>query len=156
MPCPLAADPGAGAKASTSGRAPSARKAPARRTLSIALSARALITIPRVQQNVSAHVSSDPHASTYQYLLHQYGPLLTLRHLAEVMHTTPAGLRMALSRRGHPFAVALAGSRRRLGRRVYFEAHTVAGLIDGVGPEPAPGAERWPAPARVARGHPGR
>jgi hypothetical protein len=111
----------------------------------------------RVHRHSGAHVTTDPHASTYQYLLRQYGPLLTLKHLAEVMHTTPAGLRMALSRRGHPFTVALAGSRRRIGRRVYFEALTVAGLIDGAGPglaedtDTLTGPEMRPVSLPVAR-----
>jgi len=69
-------------------------------------------------------------ASTYEYLLTHYGPLLTLKHLAEVMHTTPNGVRMSISRKQQPLAVALAGSRRRLGRRVYFEARLVAETID--------------------------
>ena len=101
-----------------------------------------------VHRHSRAHMTTDPHASTYAYLLRQYGPLLTLRHLAEVMHTTPAGLRMALSRRGHPFTVALAGSRRRLGRRVYFEALTVAGLIDGGGVDLAVDMDTGAAPPR--------
>ena len=100
-----------------------------------------------VHRHSRAHMTTDPHASTYAYLLRQYGPLLTLRHLAEVMHTTPAGLRMALSRRGHPFTVALAGSRRRLGRRVYFEALKVAGLIDGGEPALADDTDTGTVPA---------
>ena len=67
---------------------------------------------------------------THQYLLTQYGPLLTMRHLAEVMHTTPNGLRMAITRKRLPFAVALATARRQFGRRVYFDAHLVAELIE--------------------------
>ncbi len=73
---------------------------------------------------------SEPVSATYGYLLAQYGPLLTLQHLAEVMHTTPNGVRMALARQRQPLAVALAGARQRLGRRVYFEARRVAAVID--------------------------
>lgn len=73
---------------------------------------------------------SMPIASTYEYLLTHYGPLLTLKHLAEVMHSTPNGVRMSIARKQQPLAVALAGARRRLGRRVYFEARLVAETID--------------------------
>ena len=73
---------------------------------------------------------SDPISATYQYLLTQYGPLLTLNHVAEVLHGTPNGLRMAMNRKQHPFTRSLAESRRRFGRRVYFEARQVARLID--------------------------
>lgn len=69
-------------------------------------------------------------ASTYEYLLTHYGPLLTLKHLAEVMHSTPNGVRMSIARKQQPLAVALDGARRRLGRRVYFEARLVAETID--------------------------
>ena len=68
--------------------------------------------------------------ATHQYLLKHYGPLLTLKHLAEVMHSTPSGLRMAMTRKKQPLTAALAASRRRLGRRVYFEASRVAEIID--------------------------
>ena len=69
---------------------------------------------------------------THQYLLTQYGPLLTLKHLAEVMHSTPGGLRMAIARQRQPLALALAATQRRVGRRVYFEAGRVAEIIDQV------------------------
>ncbi len=69
-------------------------------------------------------------SATYEYLLTHYGPLLTLKHLAEVMHTSPNGVRMAIARKRQPLAVALANARRQLGRRVYFEARLVAEIID--------------------------
>lgn len=70
---------------------------------------------------------------THQYLLAQYGPLLTLKHLAKIMHSTPGGLRMAIARQRQPLALALAATQRRVGRRVYFEAGCVAEVIDQVG-----------------------
>lgn len=73
---------------------------------------------------------NDLVSGTYGYLLAHYGPLLTLKHVAELMHTTPNGVRMAIVRRRQPFAVALACAQRRLGRRIYFEARRVASLID--------------------------
>lgn len=79
---------------------------------------------------------------THHYLLAQYGPLLTLKHLAEVMHSTPGGLRMAIARKRQPLALALAGTQRRVGRRVYFEARIVADIIDRVGLDSAGKKER--------------
>jgi hypothetical protein len=73
---------------------------------------------------------SEPISATHRYLLAHYGPLLTLQHLAEVMHTTPNCVRMALARRRQPLAVALGRTRQRLGRRIYFEARQVAAVID--------------------------
>lgn len=77
-----------------------------------------------------AQTVSEPISSTYEYLLTHYGPLLTLKHLAEVMHTTPNGMRMAIARKRQPLAIALANAKRHLGRRVYFEARLVAEIID--------------------------
>ena len=71
-----------------------------------------------------------PISNTHQYLLSHYGPLLTLHHLAKVMHSTPNGVRMAISRKRQPFAIALADARRQFGRRVYFEASRVTEIID--------------------------
>lgn len=71
-----------------------------------------------------------PHNGTYEYLLQHYGPLLTLKHVAELVHSTPNGVRMAISRRNQSFAIGLASAKRRLGRRVYFEARRVADVID--------------------------
>ncbi len=73
---------------------------------------------------------NDANLTTYRYLLSNYGPLLTLTHLAEVLHSTPNGVRMAVARRRQPLAIALSGARRRFGRRVYFEAAEVAKAID--------------------------
>lgn len=70
------------------------------------------------------------HSGTYQYLLQQYGPLLTLKQIAELLHSTPNGVRMAISRGNQTFAVGLSKTRRHFGRRVYFEARRVAELID--------------------------
>ena len=94
---------------------------------------------------------ADATRSTYEYLLEHYGPLLTLKHVAEVMHTTPASLRQTLSRESQTMAAGLAGARRRLGRRVYFEARKVAevieardggGVADDGGESPPPSRQR--------------
>lgn len=76
-------------------------------------------------------------SATHQYLLAHYGPLLTFKHLAEVMHLSPNGVRMAIARKRQPLAVALGAARRQLGRRVYFEARVVAEAIDGYETSPA-------------------
>ncbi len=73
---------------------------------------------------------SDSISTTHQYLLNHFGPMLTLKHLAEVLHSTPNGLRMAMSRKSEPFTLALAGVQRQVGRRLFFEARKVADIID--------------------------
>lgn len=73
---------------------------------------------------------TEPLSATHQYLLAHYGPLLTFKHLAEVMHLSPNGVRMAITRQRQPLALALGQARRHLGRRVYFEARVVAEAID--------------------------
>jgi hypothetical protein len=73
---------------------------------------------------------NQPISATYEYLLEHYGPLLTLKHLAEVMHATPNGLRMAIVRHRQPLAIALAEAKQQVGRRLYFEARLVADAID--------------------------
>ena len=75
---------------------------------------------------------NDSISATHQYLLNHFGPLLTLKHLAEVLHSTPNGLRMAMSRKREPFTLALAGAQRQVGRRLFFEARKVADIIDQV------------------------
>ncbi len=76
---------------------------------------------------MKAHTQEQPpppsNSGTYSYLLSQYGPLMTLKQLAEV-------LRMTLTRHRQPLSIALSQSRRRLGRRVYFDAFGVAQAID--------------------------
>ena len=86
--------------------------------------------IRREEEHKGEQFVSEPISATYQYLLTQYGPLLTLKHMAEVLHGTPNGLRMAMNRKKHPFTRLLVESRRRFGRRVFFEARQVARLID--------------------------
>jgi len=80
---------------------------------------------------------TEPLSATHQYLLAHYGPLLTFKHLAEVMHISPNGVRMAIARKRQPLAVALGEARRQLGRRVYFEARMVAEAIDRCGTIPS-------------------
>lgn len=81
-------------------------------------------------EHSGAQTVNQPISTTHEYLLTHYGPLLTIKHLAEVMHTSPNGVRMAIARKRQPLAVALSSARRQLGRRVYFEARLVAEVID--------------------------
>ena len=88
------------------------------------------VSINAVNQHCGALILNEPISATYEYLLANYGPLLTLKHLAEVMHATPNGLRMAIVRHRQPLAAALADAKRQVGRRLYFEARVVADAID--------------------------
>ena len=106
---------------------------------------------------MNAHTLEQPadpsSAGTYRYLL------------AEVLHSTPNGVRMTLARRRAPLSIALSLSRRRLGRRVYFDAVGVAKAIAEAG-SGAPGgralssctedadeaiADAWAASPRLPR-----
>lgn len=78
-----------------------------------------------------AQAVDDRVSPTHRYLLQHYGPLLTLKHVAEVLHCTPNGLRMAMRRQRDPFGLALAGVGQRVGRRLFFQADQLAEIIDG-------------------------
>ncbi len=94
----------------------------------------------------------DTMSGTYEYLLTHYGPLMTLKHVAEILHATPNGLRMSIARKREPFATALADARRRLGRRVYFEARRVAQVIDqDAKGTPASDLSEGPTPAGLSK-----
>lgn len=76
--------------------------------------------------NVPAEVVSP--LSTAEYLLHKYGPLMTLVDLAEVLRRSEDGLRVSLPRRD-PLYSALRAARARLGRRTYFRTVTIAVVL---------------------------
>mgnify|MGYP005620016659 CR=1 FL=1 len=80
-------------------------------------------------QTTVTHTNADGH-DTHSHLLARYGPLLTLEHLAEILHSTPSAVRHAIGRRRQPFTAGLANARRRLGGRLYFETRCVAEVID--------------------------
>lgn len=69
--------------------------------------------------------------SIEEVLLHRYGPLLGITHLAELLHRSPDGLRMTLSH-GGAYADELNAAKVRIGRRVYFRTPEVARLLGGV------------------------
>lgn len=83
-----------------------------------------------MQDHYGAHKVDEGISATHSYLLANYGPLLTIRHLADLLHTTPNGIRMAIARKRQPLTKALAEAKRPLGRRVYFDARRVAAAID--------------------------
>lgn len=68
--------------------------------------------------------------STHQLLVQKYGPLLTMDHLAALLHRSRDGLRLTL--RGHStLANELTQGRVKIGRRVHFRAEVVAKILDG-------------------------
>ena len=69
---------------------------------------------------------SESSSPTHQYLLSNDGALLTLRHLAEVLHSTPNGVRMTIARRRQPPAFTSSAIRRRPGRGFCFDASQAA------------------------------
>ena len=66
--------------------------------------------------------------SIEELLFDRYGPLLSLNHLAEVLHRSPDGLRIALHE-GSEYAAQLNAAKIRVGRRVYFRTPDVAQLF---------------------------
>lgn len=67
--------------------------------------------------------------STEDQLVKQYGLLLSLSELSELLKRSPDGLRIAL-RGQSKFAAKWNEARKKVGRRVYFRAADVARLID--------------------------
>ncbi|WP_348271693.1 hypothetical protein [Bordetella genomosp. 12] len=73
--------------------------------------------------------------------LHQkYGPLLSLQQLAELLHRSADGLRVAL-RTSQPYALRICEARVKIGRRVYFRTTDIATyLCHAEAPQAASGA----------------
>ncbi|TZG41523.1 DNA-binding protein [Halomonas eurihalina] len=67
--------------------------------------------------------------SIEEQLLERYGPLLSLSDLSELLKRSPDGLRIAL-RGQSDFALRWNSAKRKVGRRVYFQASEVAELIE--------------------------
>jgi hypothetical protein len=76
--------------------------------------------------------------SEIELFLKEYGPLMTLLELAEVLDRSPEGLRISL-RNSDPFSTAVNESRKKLGRRVYFATSKIAIVLGLESPE-VPGA----------------
>lgn len=61
-------------------------------------------------------------------LVEKYGPLLTMTQLAELLHRSPDGLRIALQSR-QPYTEQINRARLKIGRRVYFRASQIADFL---------------------------
>lgn len=77
---------------------------------------------------------SIPHnAQALETNLNQlYGPLLSLPQLAELLHRSPDGLRVAL-RTSQPYALQIQQARVKIGRRVYFRTADIASYLSQAG-----------------------
>ena len=65
-------------------------------------------------------------------LVSLYGPLLSLAQLANVLHRSPDGLRIALSGT-QPYAERINRARVKVGRRVYFRTASIAAYLASAG-----------------------
>lgn len=68
--------------------------------------------------------------SAFEILRNKYGPVLTLKQLAETLSRKPEGLRMALIKK-EKWAAELNSHKFYIGRRVYFPVEIVATLLNG-------------------------
>ena len=74
-----------------------------------------------------------PHETHMQAsMVSQYGPLLSLVQLAELLHRSPDGLRLAL-RGTQPYAYRINEARIKIGRRVYFRTAVIATFLETTG-----------------------
>lgn len=60
----------------------------------------------------------------------RYGPLLNLVHLADILHRSPDGLRIAL-RGSSTYADRINATRLKIGRRIYFRTSGIAEILTG-------------------------
>lgn len=67
--------------------------------------------------------------STEEFLIQQYGPLLSLDELSKVLKRSREGLRLSL-RVDNEFSRKWNSARIKVGRRVYFRSGEVGRLID--------------------------
>jgi hypothetical protein len=74
-----------------------------------------------------------PHEKAIeQSLVGLYGPLLSLVQLANLLHRSPDGLRIALSS-NQPYALQINEARVKIGRRVYFRTGEIATYLATAG-----------------------
>lgn len=69
-------------------------------------------------------------ASLSMALQDRYGPLLNLVHLADILHRSPDGLRIAL-RGSSTYADRINATRLKIGRRIYFRTSGIAEILTG-------------------------
>jgi hypothetical protein len=63
-------------------------------------------------------------------LIKQYGPLLSIAQLAQVLDRSPEGLRISLRSSG-AWVSRVNSAKLRLGRRVYFRTSEIAQVLSG-------------------------
>ena len=63
-------------------------------------------------------------------LIKQYGPLLSVAQLAQVLHRSAEGLRISL-RTESDWSKPINAARLKLGRRVYFRTAEIAQVLNG-------------------------
>ena len=68
-------------------------------------------------------------------LIERYGMLMTIEELAELIRRTPNSLRVSLSTNTE-LARHLSHAKVRLGRRVLFQTHLIAKVLEGMEPVP--------------------
>ncbi|MGB5108572.1 MAG: plasmid-related protein [Formosimonas sp.] len=66
---------------------------------------------------------------TKEYLLQKFGPLLSLKEVAQVLKRSPNGIRVC-GYRSTPIGQKLKDAQIKIGRRIYFSAEKIAELID--------------------------
>jgi hypothetical protein len=62
-------------------------------------------------------------------LIDRYGPFLSIDQLAEALDRSPKGLRITLQRSNSAVSKAFQPARKKVGRRVYFNAVGVAQVM---------------------------
>lgn len=70
----------------------------------------------------------DTKVAIERSLLDKYGPLISLGQLAELLHRSPDGLRIAINQ-SHDYAYEIKKARVKIGRRVYFRTPQIAEYI---------------------------
>ena len=71
--------------------------------------------------------------STTEYIVNQYGPLLTYQQLAELLGRSVSGLRWTLtaeSEKEKTWVKKINNARVKIGRRIHFKTSAIAELIE--------------------------
>jgi hypothetical protein len=68
--------------------------------------------------------------NTSNLLQERYGPLMPLEALAKILDRSPQGLRVSLNSNSE-VSIAINSTKRKIGRRVYFQTEEIAKIIDG-------------------------
>jgi hypothetical protein len=72
---------------------------------------------------------------TQEYLIDRYGPLMSIRQVAELLHRAPTSLAAQLTTRARqkdPWIKHLREASVKIGRRRLFRSMAIADLADGV------------------------